>query len=305
MTGKKALIISALVLACCLHAPRAHAKGSCGSGGATGELHDDWSPSEYYLFVPSDYVAGTRIPLLVVLHGDEGDPEGSILYYWTPIWRAHSDFIMLVPRAPYESGSWWRDVDGHETWLTSLIDDVLLDYNIDLDRIHLYGHSGGASFLGDFAIRHQDRYAAVGYCIGGTPAEPYVDPPSADCRIPARIVTGTEDTMLMLVEMLRDQLVGYGHEVDYLVQPGVGHDVTDECLNVMYDWLSVRTLCGTTRPDDCPGDPDPEPDLPPDMPPDASTDAPVDVIPADADDPPTEVPYYYDDTANCGCSIVA
>ena len=270
-------------------------KGSCGGGGPTGELHYDFAPSEYYLYVPDSYSDEHPMPLFVALHGDEGDPALSIVYWWPEVWRAHGDFILLVPRAPYEGGSWWRDVTGHEAWLSSLIDQILLEYNIDMDQMRLYGHSGGATFLSAFALAHQDLYASVGYCIGGSPTS-YVEPPSPDCRIPAKLVTGEDDFLLDYVLGLADMLESRGHEVDLLVQPGVGHDVTDECINVMYDWLTARTLCGTTRPNDCAGAPDADEDVEPDI--DASTDT----IPADVFD--DGAPPGGSVEGSCGCGIV-
>ena len=98
----------------------ARAEGSGGTGGEVGELHGTWDPSEYYLYVPATYNSDVPIRFFATLHGDEGGPALSILYWWPPLWQARRDFILLVPRAPYEGGSWWRDVENHDVWLTSL-----------------------------------------------------------------------------------------------------------------------------------------------------------------------------------------
>jgi predicted esterase len=296
MTGWRITAVCCVLAALAFASAEAQAnKGSCGGGGPRGELHYDFAPSEYYLYVPESYSDDEPMPLFVALHGDEGDPALSIVYWWPAVWRAHGDFILLVPRAPYEGGSWWRDVTGHEAWLSSLIDQILLEYNIDMDQMRLYGHSGGATFLSAFALAHQDMYASVGFCIGGAPTS-YVEPPSPECRIPAKLVTGEDDFLLDYVIGLYDMLESRGHEVDLLVQPGVGHDVTDECINVMYDWLTARTLCGTTRPNDCAGAPDADVDVEP------ASDASTDSIPADVfDDGP---PPGSSMEGSCGCGIV-
>ena len=167
------------------------AEGSCGSGGAVGELRESFAPSEYYLWVPAGAGPDNPLPLFVALHGDEGDPALAINWHWPPIWRERRDFILLAPRAPYSGGSWYRDVDRHDAWLTSLVDHVLDSYNVDLDRIHLYGHSGGATFLGIYAIRHQDWAASVGCCIGGSSGS-YVPPPSPGGQLtPRQASSGT------------------------------------------------------------------------------------------------------------------
>lgn len=268
MNNKTSTFIVLISLACAVtllfDRQVVQAEGSGGSGGDVGELHDTWDPSEYYLFVPTTYNPDVPIRLFVVLHGDEGDPARSILWWWPPLWEARRDFIMLVPRAPYSGGSWWRDVENHDVWLTSLVDHLLGLYNIELTRMHLYGHSGGATFLGIYAVAHQDRFASVGCCIGGNPAYYYLSSPPTVCRIPARLVTGTEDFLLDIVQSMADDYESHGHEVELIIQPGVGHDLTEECLGPMMTWLFDRILCTSPDPLD-------------ESVPDAATDADVDV----------------------------
>jgi len=73
----------------------AKAEGSCGTGGATGELSEPWAPRDS-LYVPSSTGPDNPSPLVVTLHGDEGDPAMSILYWWPPIWRETLDFIIVL-----------------------------------------------------------------------------------------------------------------------------------------------------------------------------------------------------------------
>ena len=318
-------VLLALAVTIVLTADRheARAEGSGGTGGEVGELHGTWDPSEYYLYVPATYNPDVPIRFFATLHGDEGDPALSILYWWPPLWEARRDFILLVPRAPYADGSWWRDVENHDVWLTSLIDYLLGLYNIEMTQMHLYGHSGGATFLGIYAVAYQDRYASVGCCIGGNPAYGYVSDPPIVCRIPARIVTGTEDFLLDMCRAQAEDYRSHGHEVELIVQEGVGHDVTEECLTPMMAWLFERTLC--TSPDvpddtipDAAADPeiDSVPDLPPELPPDMPADVPVDtaidtIMPdvetdqADtADLPGTDEGVSYDYEGECACTLV-
>lgn len=231
---------------------RALPSSSCGHGGATGDVHEQFEGSEYYLYVPSDASMNKSYPLFVALHGDEGDPQEAIIWYWSTIWEDRKDFILLAPRAPYANGSWWQDNEGHDQWLTQLIDTILSQYNIDLERIHLYGHSGGATFLGYFALIHQDRYASVGYCIGGF----FYDYQPYQCKIPARMVDGTDDFLYDHVTDLVNELESREHEVDFVEIPNWGHDVHEECLEPMLEWLFEHPLCGSNSDDSCGADGD-------------------------------------------------
>jgi MYXO-CTERM domain-containing protein len=59
---------------------------------------------------------------------------------------------------------------------------------------------------------------------------------------------------------MAEDLSARGHEVELIVQDGVGHEVTGECLEPMLDWLFAHILCGTTLPGACGADGDADAD---------------------------------------------
>ncbi len=258
-----------------LRAAPAHADGSCGQGGERGTFQADWDPSEYHLYVPDSYDPAVPMPLLVTLHGDEGDPESGILWAWEPYWSERMDFIWVAPRAPYGGGSWYQAIEEHDQWLTSLVDDIAARYNVDLERMYLTGWSGGSSFLGTYALVHQDRFAAVTYSIGGYYGG-FDEIPAGCPGIPARFVSGTQDFLRDMAMDLADTLRGSGHEVDWVDFEG-GHDIDDAMIGPSYEWMLGRTLCGAAS-TECGGGGDGDADVDGDA--DADSDADAD---ADAD----------------------
>jgi hypothetical protein len=111
-------------------------RGSCGSGGSgAGFTFEDKSVE---LLVPPSAGTGKRWPLVLALHGDEGT-NAAILSMWRPFWEGRKDFILL---APSWDGSWWVRYPEPKPFMERLLDKVLSEYDVDIDRIYATGVSG-------------------------------------------------------------------------------------------------------------------------------------------------------------------
>ena len=94
-----------------LHSASAMAGGTCGSGGVHGDqVEVAFDGSLYYVTTPSGYTDATPWPLIIGLHGDEGDPADSVNWSWRDV--ADDRFIFVAPKAPNESGSWYEEPRG-------------------------------------------------------------------------------------------------------------------------------------------------------------------------------------------------
>lgn len=205
-----------------------------------------YNGSEYVIFIPTAYDGTIPLPLVITLHGDEGIID-TVLWFWEPVWRSRQDAVYVAPRAPYAGGSWWQAPSEHEVWIDGLVDKILSEYLINLNKVYITGWSGGACFMGYYTVGKQDRYASGGYCIGGCWGG-YASPPSPECRIPSRFVTGSNDFMHDQTQHLANELESRGHEVEFIDIPGLGHDVHEQCLAPQLDWMMSHTLCGLTEP---------------------------------------------------------
>lgn len=125
------------------------------------------------LSVPPDYNPAHPAPLLIALHGDEGDPT-YISSVWDPVGE-QAGAIVLSPECPRAlgcAGSWWGWLESgtyDDAWLGAQVDQVEASYHVDRTREYLTGWSGGADFLGWFALAHSDRFAAAAFVVGGVP----------------------------------------------------------------------------------------------------------------------------------------
>ncbi len=118
------------------------------------------------LHVPSSYDHATPTPLIVVLHG--ASVTGQIQLDYIGFDRLVDDYgaLLVAPDGTLNSAgvSHW-DIEGNAVddagYITGLIDEVSGVYNVDPARVHLFGHSNGATFAYALACDHSDRIASI------------------------------------------------------------------------------------------------------------------------------------------------
>ncbi len=245
-----------LLLLLLLASPSARAKPSCGSGGALGQTTGSAGSGQFKLSVPTTYNPAQAMPLLLALHGDEGTPD-YIYSVFLGLQKSSGAFILAAPKAPFGGGSWYQATSQHVTFVNAVLTALLGKYNIDQDRIWITGWSGGATFLGYYAILREDVLAAVVYHMGGGGGGSY-SPPAGSCKIPARFVIGSADFLYDLAKTQYNTLTAKGHETVWVELPGVAHKFEPSTLPETWAWLQKKTLCATTTPGSC--GPGPAPD---------------------------------------------
>ncbi|HET8941302.1 MAG TPA: hypothetical protein VFN13_04870 [Rudaea sp.] len=146
--------------------------GSGGSypGNATRTIISNGTNRAFYLYVPSTYSPNHPLPLLLVLHGQSGSPATApaaakqVRSDWSG-WADNNGFIVLAPVATGSSGSWNPPVD--IPIMSDELDDTYARYNIDRNRIYLWGFSAGAHLAHALALNNTDYFAGYGVSAGG------------------------------------------------------------------------------------------------------------------------------------------
>lgn len=123
------------------------------------------SSLNFLLFLPREtktQVQG-KYPLIVSLHGigESGSYLPKLKNDGLPKYldgNVSFPFIVVAPQCP-SSTEWYYDRT--DTLLLKLLDDVILRYPIDTNRIYLTGYSMGGIGTLDMAIRYPHRFAAI------------------------------------------------------------------------------------------------------------------------------------------------
>jgi poly(3-hydroxybutyrate) depolymerase len=139
-----------------------------------------WPCTGCLVVVPAGYDPARAPALVVALHGDEGAPD-SIASLLSPV-TGRRNTILFAPQCPTARGcrlangagstnSWWgwlqysRSYD--DGWLGGQIARVEARFAVDRGREYVLGWSGGADYLGWYALRDGGRFAAAAFVAGG------------------------------------------------------------------------------------------------------------------------------------------
>jgi poly(3-hydroxybutyrate) depolymerase len=204
----------------------------------------DWPCAGCIIQVPSN--PGTkRLPLLVALHGDEGDPALTASI-WGPVADA-LHVVLFAPHCPVSQGcsfpngagttsSWWGWLQSGSSyddgWIGRQAAPVEQRFRIDRTREYLAGWSGGADFLGWYALRHADHFAGAAFVAGGVPY-------TSSCpsrRFPTFFLMGGADFRYTSgqPEQVRSLLVRCGSPTSEVVEPEADHQTTITSLQSGY-----------------------------------------------------------------------
>ena len=205
------------------------------AAGAGSNERVGWPCAGCILEVPASYHSGRPAALLVLLHGDEGAP-GEIAEMVGPP-ALQRNVIVFAPQCPVALGcqfsngsggvtsSWWGWLQfSHsydDAWLGRQIATVESTYAIDRRSVYLFGWSGGADYMGWYALQHSALFAAAAFVAGGVPYHPAC--PSS--RLAGYFLLGAADPRYQSGQPLavRSILARCGGATKVVVLPGADH----------------------------------------------------------------------------------
>lgn len=181
---------------------------------------------KYGVYVPSDYDAKKKWPLIIFLHGMGERGSDGVLQTQVGIGPAiqknpeRFPCIVVMPQCP--KSSVWND--RHDI-IAESIARSLADYNIDKSRIILTGLSMGGYGTWSYGAAHVSRFAALlPVCGGGKPE----DAPKL-AKVPIRVYHGGADDVVKpeLSRAMFEAIKRAGGDIAYTEYPGVGHNSWD------------------------------------------------------------------------------
>ena len=212
----------------------------------------------YDIYVPGN--AGQKMPLLICLHGYEGNKE-SMMAKARAI-NSH-DFVIASVQGPNsffvrngeDTGKprigfgWMMQYKAEETirlhhdTLSTIIQATHAEYDIDLDRVFLLAFSQSVSLNYRFAFTSPGAVRGVIAVCGGIPGDWSDDTHNKYkvSRTDALIIAGHEDEFYPIerVKTFKDALARRAGHVDFYSFP-VGHVFPNDSLPLINGWLLSR-----------------------------------------------------------------
>ena len=206
-------------------------------------LHADrYAGAVYTLFVPDGYDPTVLWPLLIGLHG--GGPDGkdtdevvgsgpSAMNFYRGL-AAERGVIVACPTA--QMAGWGNKTN--EDLVRDVIAEIRLTYHVDIDRIHLTGHSMGGFGTWDLGPRMADLFATVSPMAGagGGNIKPLVD-----TKTPIFIYHSADDFIAVApdrqaAKRLRDTDLDF----IYTELDREGHGCPESVRRELFDFLGPR-----------------------------------------------------------------
>ena len=155
----------------------------------------NWPCKGCITIFPKNLAPEDKIPMLVLLHGDEGYPD-KILKSWKKACKEQG-IILFAPKCPKSEGckkSWWK-WDGDPDWLLDEVDTIIEELPVDIKKLYLAGWSGGATYMTFHIDEFSQKFTALSFVAGG------VHPSECPSKnIPVHILVGEKDLMRKYVD---------------------------------------------------------------------------------------------------------
>lgn len=170
------------------------------AGDINGKLTIDGIEREYILHLPKNY--GTeKLPLVMVFHGGGGNAEQVKDHTKFNKLADNQDFIVVYPNAVDKN---WNDGRNGEKlpmdrddvkFISTLLDTLTANYNINTKRIFSTGISNGGFFSFYLALKLSNRLLAIAPVTANIP-ENLKDSWKTDKPISVLLINGTKDPLV-------------------------------------------------------------------------------------------------------------
>lgn len=214
------------------------------SEGTFGQL-------EYGFYVPENYDSTKSYPLLTYLHGWSNNYTVYLKWYNDNI-QAENPCFIYTPKTPTTWGDWsgWNDYYLSEPMSVALemMDSLIGMYNIDTNRLYIYGISMGGEGVFDLFHKHPNKFAAGMSVCGGGQAWWARN----IAKTPFWMFHGSADNINPpeITERVYNELVRIGAEkTHYTSYEGYGHDIWNRAeqepawFNWMFSFSKADTTC--------------------------------------------------------------
>lgn len=198
----------------------------------------------YLLQLPPDYNHYRAHPLLILIHGREAPDV--LLQRWSSLAARHG-FILAAPLWLKNSKQGYTHSQGEQTYFMNCVKDLKRRFQIDSNRVFLFGWAQGAEVAWDVGFAHPDQFAGVMPMCGLPSIFPKKYAPNAQ-NLGLYIVDGDKSGPgpVATREMFKD-FIRHNYNAYYLEYKGRANELFIGEFEPMMEWMSRKKRQYPTR----------------------------------------------------------
>ena len=206
----------------------------------TGPLPSIAGGIDYYLRLPGEYHHGRAYPVLIALT-TPGLPAEHLLASLAGHCDRHGYILIAPDWAGGLGGPQGYDFVGKEhPYVTASLRDLLRHFQVDPDRVFLFGRDEGANFALDVAMARPDLFAGVAGFNPNPPQNLFIEYWRNAQKMPAFFVTGDKSGALGHLRKLYERWMPNGFPALLTVYRGRGAEWYRMELPRMFDWMGRK-----------------------------------------------------------------
>lgn len=202
----------------------------------------------YTTFVPYDFTAASKPPLLLFLNGFGENGADGLAHMSGPLgvptWESKGTFPFVVVFAQCAKGGNWSAGSEDQEQAFEILDQVAKECHTDPDRVYLTGASSGGSGAWSIAAAFPRKFAAVVPLCGGGASENTHIFSEAQLPIWSFLTAGDQDDRVQWHRRMHRSLQNAGSDPYYTESPGSAHDVWNYAYRNpgLFEWMQEQSL---------------------------------------------------------------
>jgi poly(3-hydroxybutyrate) depolymerase len=205
----------------------------------------------YGLFKPDNYMDKKAYPLIVYLHGSTDTVSRDISWYQESVQKENPCFV-LSPKTEEPNQGWGNTWEKNHTTAMKktllLVDSLVKEYNIDKNRLYIYGISMGGFGVFSVLSKEPGKFAGAYAVCGGSNVDV-----ASGINTPLWIFHGAEDDVVpvRLSKNMYDEMTRKGNkQVRYTEYQGVRHNSWENVSQekTLVAWLLSQQKGKTSEP---------------------------------------------------------
>ncbi|MGE0128557.1 MAG: prolyl oligopeptidase family serine peptidase [Blastocatellales bacterium] len=196
----------------------------------------------YRFYVPTNYDAKKKWPMVVALHGMGGNENSFFAGYDNGLIRRIAEergYIVACPKGRQPTSMY---IGNAERDVLDVIKEMKREFSVDDDRVYLMGHSMGGYGSWAIAVNNPALFAAIGPIAGGGMPQTILRL-KAITLVPWIVVHGDKDPTVPVSESRRMVKAGeaLGIKIKYIEVPGGNHsNIVVPAFKDIFDWFDAH-----------------------------------------------------------------